>query len=153
MYLSKLSLSPPIWLFDPHVVKCNYLYSKTYLSKSENVFFKIELGPSYKLHLENLPFVVICFKSNQQNFSVAINHRPFFFYIRDNLTSCFQPYISPPPINSTDKIIIDVSADIMSILDINEISSIFQVPYIWFSLRFRTHLVVKYFKLLICNKN
>ena len=40
-----------------------------------------------------------------------------------------QRYISPPPINSTDKIIIDVSADIMSILDINEISSIFQVSF------------------------
>ena len=40
-----------------------------------------------------------------------------------------QRYISPPPINSTDKIIIDVSADIMSILDINEISSIFQVLF------------------------
>ena len=62
---------------------------------------------------------------------------PFFIWQLFNLSTLkqkmyhlsLQRYISPPPINSTDKIIIDVSADIMSILDINEISSIFQVLF------------------------
>ena len=53
----------------------------------------------------------------------------------------YQAYIAPPPINSTGKIIVDVSADIMSILDIDEISSIFQVQFFlhltWYDSRLR----------------
>ena len=46
----------------------------------------------------------------------------------------YQNFIAPPPLKTVDgemddKIIIDVSADIISILDIDEISSIFQVQF------------------------
>ena len=41
----------------------------------------------------------------------------------------YQPYIAPPPVNKSDKIVIVTSADIMSILDIDEIASIFQVQF------------------------
>ena len=65
------------------------------------------------------------------------NSRPDCFDLSDEFQCrkidpgpSYQTYIAPPPINSTGKIIIDVSADIMSILDINEISSIFQA--LWF---------------------
>ena len=65
------------------------------------------------------------------------NSRPDCFDLSDEFQCrkispgpSYQTYIAPPPTNGTDKIIIDVSADIMSILDINEISSIFQA--LWF---------------------
>ena len=73
---------------------------------------KIEPGPSYQV-LSLLYLAVF----NLSTLKQKIYHLSL------------QRYISPPPINSTDKIIIDVSADIMSILDINEISSIFQVLF------------------------
>ena len=64
------------------------------------------------------------------------NSRPDCFDLSDEFQCrkispgrSYQPYIAPPPVNSTDKVVIEVSADIMSILDINEISSIFQVQF------------------------
>ena len=64
------------------------------------------------------------------------NSRPDCFDLSDEFHcrkispgTSYQRYIAPPPVNSTDKIVIDVSADIISILDINEISSIFQVQF------------------------
>jgi hypothetical protein len=46
----------------------------------------------------------------------------------DNLQlgTSYQKYIAPPPTTGSDKVTIGVSADIVSVLDIDEISSIFQ---------------------------
>ena len=44
----------------------------------------------------------------------------------------YQKYIAPPPIsfrNETERIIVDVSVDIIDILEMDEISSIFQVQF------------------------
>ena len=41
----------------------------------------------------------------------------------------YQKFISPPALNQTKKIVIEVSADIIDILEINEISSLFQVQF------------------------
>ena len=62
-----------------------------------------------------------------------------------------QSFIAPPPMinSSQSKVGIDISADIVSILDIDEISSIFHVQfflhYSWFDSRLELcHLITQF---------
>ena len=72
----------------------------------------------------------------------------------------YQSFIAPPPISDTGekKVQIDISADIISILDIDEISSIFQVQFFlyfsWHDPRYNNeslHFLIKLLRLIFYN--
>ena len=56
-----------------------------------------------------------------------------------NVGEAYQKYISPPAQENDDKVVVKVSADLISIIDIDEIASIFQVQFTlhfsWFDSR------------------